>query len=151
MSKRIVGNDVARFWSYVNRTDGCWLWTGGLNRKRYGMFWLAGTHTPAHRYAYELLIGPIPEGLQIDHLCRNPPCVNPHHLEPVTPRENTLRGEGLAAHQSRLTHCSRGHEFTSENTVRWGNHRKCRICTKINIRCRIEAKKGGEARENNAS
>jgi hypothetical protein len=79
--------------------------------------------------AYELAIGPIPEGLTIDHLCRNRGCVNPAHLEAVTNRTNLLRGDGIAALNARKTHCKRGHEFTPENTYVWREGtRACRAC-----------------------
>ena len=98
--------------------SGCWLWTGCLTTGGYGMLQLDGGRIPkyAHRLAYEHHVGLIPEGLQIDHLCRVRSCVNPSHLEPVTQRENGLRGESMAAQQARQTHCIHGHEFTQENT-----------------------------------
>jgi hypothetical protein len=79
-----------RFWARVDKSGDCWVWTGG-RRGRYGAFWVEGQQMGAHRFAYELLVGPIPDGLTLDHLCCNPPCVNPGHLEPVTFRENGLR------------------------------------------------------------
>lgn len=83
-----------RFWEKVDKTGSCWIWTAQLNRHRggYGMFW---DEKPvwAHRWAYEALVGPIPDGLVLDHLCRTPACVNPTHLEPVTIEENVRRGE----------------------------------------------------------
>jgi hypothetical protein len=82
---------LPRFWARVHHDDGCWMWTGTLN-KGYGMFSFGGKTRRAHRFAYEALVGPIPEGLALDHLCRNPACVNPAHLEPVTWRENVYRG-----------------------------------------------------------
>jgi hypothetical protein len=85
-----------------------------------------------HRAAYEVFVGPIAEGLTIDHLCRNRACCNPAHLEPTTMRENTLRGESQASIHARQTHCLRGHEFTPSNTYRMrgahGVQRLCRTC-----------------------
>lgn len=108
-----------RFWSKVKKTDLCWLWTAGRFPSScgyYGCFRADGRNIRAHRYAYELLVGPIPEGLQLDHLCRNTLCVNPDHLEPVTARENNMRGFGVGAEHARKTHCHRGHPFSDENT-----------------------------------
>ncbi len=77
---------------------------------------------------YEQLVGPIPPGLHLDHLCRNTSCVNPDHLEPVTVAENVLRGVGITAQNAQRTHCRRGHKFTAQNTYRHGGKRHCRIC-----------------------
>ena len=87
----IHGDDEARFWSYVEKTDGCWEWTGAKDGDGYGHLTIAGRVVGAHRFAYELLVGPIPEGLEIDHLCRNRACVKPADLEPVTRAENLRR------------------------------------------------------------
>jgi hypothetical protein len=135
-----------RFWPKVNK-DGpvsvhrpalgpCWLWTAYIYPDGYGRLRVAKATTErrwtwalAHRLAYEMLVGPIPEGLTIDHLCRVHACVNPRHMEPVTQGENVLRGIGLTAQESRQTHCHKGHEFTPENTYtpkRGGRH--CRVC-----------------------
>jgi hypothetical protein len=108
--------------------SGCWLWVGGLTRNGYGSFCLydAGRQTTsrAHRFAYELLVGPIPDGLQLDHLCRVRSCVNSRHMEPVTSRENSLRGVGLAAQNIVKTHCPRGHQYDMELKGR----RWCSVC-----------------------
>jgi hypothetical protein len=121
---------AARFWKKVHVTDGCWLWQGALSKDGYGRFSFDHTYAYAHRWAYEYMRGPIRDGLTLDHLCRNRGCVNPDHLEPVTIRENTLRGEGPTAQRAAMTHCPKGHEFTPENTyVRPATgHRQCRAC-----------------------
>jgi hypothetical protein len=117
-----------RFWKKVDKTKGCWLWTGATNSDGYGKITIQPrTGIPAHRVAYELFVGPIPAGLQIDHLCRVRNCVNPAHLEPVTPAENMARS--VAAR----TTCKRGHEFTAENTysrrnAKGGISRTCKTC-----------------------
>ena len=117
-----------RFWSKVDKSGECWIWTAGKTSKGYGKF----THSRsnrAHRWAYEQVNGPIPEGLVIDHLCRTPACVNPNHLEAVTPRVNILRGIGSAAQYAKQTHCKHGHEYTPDNThIRVDGARECRIC-----------------------
>lgn len=133
---RIYGDDEARFWSYVDKSDGCWLWTGYTNPKGYGRFMLNGRQVQVHRFAYEAEVGPIPEGLEIDHLCRTRNCVRPDHLEPVPGVVNLARGNGDPARNARKTHCKRGHEFTPENT--WisptNGGRSCRACRKIRRR-----------------
>ncbi len=126
----------ALFWSRVDKSageDGCWLWLGGRD-KFYGVFRVdygrGLIRDGAHRVAYELLRGRIPNGLHIDHLCRNQCCVNPKHLEPVSSRVNVLRGVGVAAKNSRKEFCDNGHSFTSDNTrVEWRRDgRRERIC-----------------------
>lgn len=105
------------------------IWIGCCGTKGYGKFWDGERTTSAHRWAYEQKHGPIPDGLQIDHLCRIRWCVNPDHLEAVPLRENLRRGHGRTG-RWRMTHCSSGHEFTPENTYldpRNGT-RKCRTC-----------------------
>ena len=118
-----------RFWSHVDKSGDCWLWTAYRTPLGYGHFGIGVDRKfKAHRFAYELVVGPIPEGLVIDHLCRNPACVNPDHLEPVTQRENVFRGRSHVVAQASQTHCQRGHLFTDENTTRQGNKRGCRTC-----------------------
>lgn len=111
----------------------CWPWSASVDRKGYGKFNYAGGRAlGAHRYSYATAVGPIPDGMQIDHLCRNPSCVNPLHLEPVTPRENTMRSPiAVTAVHSRKSHCKRGHEFTPENTQPTANGRQCRVCARM--------------------
>lgn len=88
-----------RLWAFVEKTDSCWLWTGSKTRVGYGQMRVGGAgsrKTGVHRVAYELLVGRIPKGLDLDHLCRNTLCVNPDHLEPVTRKENLARGIHVA-------------------------------------------------------
>ena len=114
------------------RPDGCWQWQMKLTTGGYGKWCHDGRVTPAHRRVYELLVGPIPDGLDLDHLCRNRGCVNPEHLEPVTNRENVLRGISPHARNARRTHCAQGHEFTAENIRRDARgHRQCRECARL--------------------
>jgi hypothetical protein len=101
----------------------CWIWTG-TTRHGYGRIYREGRLQEAHRWYYEQANGPIPEGLQINHLCRVPSCVNPDHLEPVTRAENVRRGYEA----NPVTHCRRGHEFTPENTILVPGGKMCRIC-----------------------
>ena len=127
---------ISRFWGNVDRTAGpygCWLWLRYKNPKGYGRVRIGERMVLAHRFAYEIEVGPIPKGLQIDRLCKIPSCVNPAHMEPVTSRENTLRGDTIPAMHAAKTHCIRGHEFTEQNTYMRKDcrGRKCRICMKI--------------------
>ena len=136
-----------RFWEKVDKTGDCWLWTASTTRG-YGQFYVRGRPSPgrAHVIAYELEVGPVPDGLELDHLCHtrdescpggdtcpHRACVNPAHLEPVTSRVNGLRGRSPAAIHAKKTHCLRGHEYTPENT--WTGKarsiRRCRMCHKL--------------------
>jgi hypothetical protein len=125
--------EQVRFWSKVEKTEGCWIWKGGLFINGYGRFYPTGGHHPqnvrAHRYAYQLFNGPIPEGLQIDHLCRNRRCVKPSQMEAVTQKTNLLRGTGITAENARKTTCHKGHPLTGDNLIlRKHGWRWCKTC-----------------------
>lgn len=125
-----------RFWSKVNvgKPNDCWTWKASTTTGGYGQFLVEGRLVHAHRVAYTLTVGPIPEGLELDHLCRNRRCVNPTHLEPVTRQENIRRGEGLAGINARKTHCPRGHALSGDNLYKYqpkdrpGPRRRCKVC-----------------------
>lgn len=119
-----------RFNSKIAVTSaGCWEWTASVERGGYGRYRVGSKTRLAHRVSYEHLVGPIPDGLQLDHLCRNRRCVNPAHLEPVTCKENLMRGETEAARNAAKTHCKHGHELTAANViVKRSVHRACRLC-----------------------
>ncbi len=119
-------------WQFkVNKQTNCWEWLRSIPSS-YGYCRSRGKLTTAHRVVFEFCLEPIPTGLTLDHLCRNRICVNPAHMEPVTMKENTLRGDGPTAINSRKTHCIHGHEFNKENTrivIRNDcNGRACREC-----------------------
>lgn len=129
-----------RFWSRVQKSYWCWQWTGaGVRTKNgYGRIMVNGRLIGAHQYSYELLVGPIPKGLTIDHLCRNRGCVNPEHLEPVTHRINILRGDSISAKHAKKTHCIHGHPFDSVNTYyRLTGGRTCKTCRTQRERLRL--------------
>lgn len=139
----VRGDDVAkrsvadRFWAKVDKDGpgGCWLWTAAKNPKGYGRFYLDGRNQLAHRVAYLLVVGPIPPGLQLDHVvargCLHRHCVNPHHLEPVTNRENLLRSPLSVVFRPRIlkTHCIHGHSLADAYVGAKG-FRTCRHCVK---------------------
>jgi hypothetical protein len=129
------------FWSRVDKTGptSCWLWTRGLNNHGYGRF----QSGYAHRYAYECLVGPIPDGQELDHLCRVPQCVNPAHLEAVTHRVNSLRSLSIWAYEAGQTHCIHNHPFSEANTyITKLGKRQCRPC-----RARRERERNARLRE----
>lgn len=137
----------ARFWAKVDKSDpnGCWTWTAArLNG--YGRFALIGASRLAHRIAFEDARGPIPDGLTLDHLCRNRACVNPDHLEPTTARVNVLRGETVTAENAAKTHCKRGHPFDGANTYRQRcGGRMCRSCERQRKAAVRQARRAVEA------
>lgn len=152
-----------RFWAKVDKTGTpehpeCWVWTAHRMPSGYGQMNIGGGRKVyAHRMAYELVVGPIPEGLVTDHLCRNRACVNPAHLEPVTQKVNHERGEahvhvhrwqeGSAALKRNKTHCKHGHVFDEANTFRpLGGGRVCRAC-QANYQRKLRARR----REQNAA
>lgn len=110
----------------------CWIWTGGVDRKGYGKFWWNGQTGRAQRFAVLAWKGVFPGHFDTDHLCRNVYCVNPHHLEPVSRRENLLRGNSPIGLNARKTACIRGHPFNVENTYWYKGERAC-------LQCRREA------------
>jgi hypothetical protein len=146
----VTESNTARFWARVAKGDGCWSWTGGTNRNGYGTLHMGG-HTirkpwRAHRFSWVLHNGPIPDGLWVLHKCDNPPCCNPAHLFLGDRRANMLdaaaKGRICNVGRSRLTHCKRGHEFTSENTRLYDGHRYCKQCDRLhkrNSRARLRA------------
>lgn len=125
-------NKPRTFWGRLRKNveigPSCWNWKGYI-QKGYGHLSIRGRSYRVHRFIYELLCGPIPKGLILDHLCRNRSCVNPDHLRIVTNKENVLAGIGPTAINKRKTHCPKGHEYSAENThITPVGFRKCRIC-----------------------
>jgi hypothetical protein len=133
--QRVEPGDLALYDRLRSRvytdSNGCWVWFGATNDDGYGLMLLNGVSTRTHVVSYELHVGPVPAGLVIDHLCRNRACANPDHMEPVTRRENTLRGTGPTAVNAAKTECDKGHPYTPENTLtRKDGARRCRECNR---------------------
>lgn len=123
-----------RFFEKVDKTDTCWIWMAAKDTNGYGRFGIKGSKTVlAHVFAYTFVVGPVPEGLELDHLCRNPSCVNPAHLEAVTHRENVMRGD-VASRET----CRRGHQRTPDNVVKNGRYTTCLTCRREHQRSRRE-------------
>lgn len=127
-----------RLWPKIDTSGDCWEWlastVAGYGQIRIGKTEDGRTRTgKAYRVVYELLVGPVPPGLELDHLCRNKLCCNPDHLEPVTHAENIRRGQAPAGKSARSTHCKRGHAFTASNTLYYAprNERICRTCSRL--------------------
>lgn len=121
-----------RFWSKVRKTDNCWLWNASKVTSKsglsYGEIWTGDRKQLAHRVSWKMANGSIPEGLTLDHLCRNTLCVRPDHLEVVSLKENILRGNGWAGRNARITHCPRGHVYAGNNIKPHLRGRSCRSC-----------------------
>lgn len=129
----VIAVSVAdRLWPRLDwQPNGCWNWTGATNSGGYGVIKISGRSCQAHRIAYELINGSIPKDMEIDHLCRNSLCCHPYHLEPVTHKENIIRGKSGAL-RTPITHCIHGHEYTKENTLYLkSGQRRCRQCNNI--------------------
>lgn len=109
-------------------TDGCWLWRLTKDKDGYGEGCFQKRKRRAHRLSYEAFVGPIPAGMHIDHLCRVRDCVNPEHLEPVTPGVNIRRGR---TGYTKRTHCKRGHAFSEHGRTDTTGRSQCRICDRM--------------------
>lgn len=124
-----------RFWSKVDKTGECWTWTAYINPFGYGRYWTGSTTSVAHRVSYEAVKGNVPEGFDLDHLCRVRHCVRPDHLEPVTRRENIRRGVSHVAGQMARGSCGRGHPYDSKNSYVDGRGKRvCRTCVRDKVR-----------------
>ena len=142
--------ELTRFMEKVIETDDCWLWDAAIGRNGYATFKFEGRMQSAHRTSYRHFVGPIPEGLQLDHLCSVRWCVNPRHMEPVTQKENIMRGHGFAAINAAKTHCPRGHPYDAKNTYlgRLRSNtlaRHCRECHRMTERDRYRQRHGVRA------
>lgn len=139
----------ARVWDKIRVTDTCWLWSAHVSERHagegigYGMVWDSEAHTMtiAHRYVYKRLVGDIPRGFVLDHLCDVTECVRPSHLRPTTQKTNIARGASPGAVVGRTNHCMRGHELDNDNTLLSGGRRFCRRCRALSYQ-RRRAKKG---------
>lgn len=129
-----------RFWRRVvaDGVTGCWIWVGHIDDWGYGVAYRHPRNVKTHRWTYETFIGPIPPGLQLDHVkargCTTKACCNPDHLEAVTPSENTRRGDTLGARCAAKTHCPSGHPYDEVNTRLYQGRRYCRECHRIRSR-----------------
>ncbi|ACY35946.1 endonuclease [Clavibacter phage CMP1] len=141
-----MATDTERFWAKVRKTETCWVWTGAPNGDGYAYFYTHNKGFSAHRLSYEAVNGKIPDGLQIDHLCRNRMCVRPDHLEAVTQQENIKRG-GVGWKNKRKTHCPKNHEYTPSNTyINPRGSRVCRTCNRNDVNARNERNRNAHAK-----
>ena len=147
VSPVLTEKDLKRLWSKVVKGPGendCWGWTDVLSKDGYaylGVDGRKGGKFLVHRLLYELMIGPIPEGKELDHLCRNRWCVRPDHQEPVTRQVHILRGETIVARNAVATHCPQGHPYDMFNTYWYKGSRQCRRCKILGRARRIKARK----------
>ena len=133
----MLAKDREKFFDRVEvSATGCWLWVGMLEKDGYGRFYMDRRYHRAHRVAYQMFGGVIPDGLVLDHICRVRNCVNPLHLRVVTHKENILCGEGVPAKNARKTHCKRGHELSGWNLKIVPGGRACRECANAEKRAR---------------
>lgn len=150
---------ITRFLAKVQKTEGCWIWrgarSGGRDAKTYGIFTIGskvfGNHRNiyAHQWSYIHFNGPIAEGLEIDHLCRNGHCVRPDHLEAVTRRVNILRSSNPIARNAEKSHCAKGHAYDHDNTYRDAyGYRHCRTCGRENKRKEFARKRSELCQQN---
>lgn len=139
MYARKRSNTHELFLSHVEMVteSGCWLWTASMSKTGYGVFWNRGKHIRAHRYAYIVYRGEIPEGMSLDHLCRVRCCVNPWHLEPVTHLVNMQRGW-----MANKPNCKMGHPLSGDNLLNDKRQRTCRICHRVASNKYLEKKRG---------
>lgn len=140
MSTRYLDPHV-RAWGRIHpqpTAAGCWEWLAARSFGGYGQMRVNGRQVGVHRWLYEETHGPIPVGMDLDHLCRNRACVNPAHLEPVTRRENLLRGNTVNAANARKTHCRQGHELSSGNVYMSRGERRCATCARRSERERYQ-------------
>lgn len=157
----LYGDPAIRFEHFADRTGiGCWPWTGTITEHGYGVFHVNGQMMSVHRWSYEHFVGPIPDGMEVDHLCHTQDtgcrladacphrkCVNPAHLEAVPLRVNRLRSRSVQADNARKTHCPKGHEYSPENTwVSKDGWRQCRACWAIK-----DAERRADGRKRKAS
>ncbi len=138
-----------RFWDKVKTVDSCWVWTASADSRGYGQFYLGPNKmVRAHRFAYESMVGPVQDGLELDHLCRVPLCVNPQHLDPVPHRVNMQRQpDNIWERRARQEACKRGHPLSGENVrVYRGRKRTCLTCKRDSGRESMRRRRAHEAR-----
>lgn len=132
---------LQRFYAMEKPSEPCWIWPFKIDARGYGKVKYQGRARKAHQVVYEHYVGPVPDGLELDHLCRITDCVNPSHLEPVTHMENIRRRTAAK------THCHKGHEYTAENTYTGGGKRQCRTCQRMAVARYTERRRGGKTEE----